>query len=473
MQITNSKALGSVLIACSSLLGSCNVLRQATSPSDKSAAAQTDAVFTDLVRFTDITTLRIHAATREFAQASKDPNAELQAATWRLESQRFLTQTTGGPNSTVAMLDTVVTLTVTRWLHEDYWLPKVYGDSDRIVLAAFENSEKDCWILLERYLDKELVGKVRGVLHAWREQNPELAPAKLIEFPNFYTLVLSQKGKGLFDEGLLGIVGLDPLSGLEPMARQVELSRMLGLRALYFAQRVPRLLGSEIDVRMLTARETSEWHQVLSNLDDVTKTLTQFAATTEKLPEYVRAERESAVKQVSDELSVQRAGIVSDLTTLKGPLDDLVRNSQATLEAATRASTALTGTVTAVDGMLAGISARSKEGEPAERPAGAPEPPPSKPFDPVEYGAMAEHVGTAADHLGGTVRDVTALLATLDQRLPAMQKVLDETAARGQATVDRALLGLLGVGLALVGAWALASLVLRRMRPRATATPSA
>jgi hypothetical protein len=472
MQITNSQLPVLALIACAGLLGSCNVLREATSPSSKSAAAQTDAVFTDLVRYADITTMRIQVATREFAAASKDPDAELQAATWRLDAQRFLTQTAGGPNSTIAMLDTVVLLAVTRWLHEDYWLPKVFGDPDRPMLDALANSEKDGWTLLERYLEKDVVKKAREVLQGWREQNPELTPVKLIEFPNFYTLVQSQKGKGLFDEGLLGMVGLDPLSGLEPMARQVELSRMLGLRALYFAQRAPRLVGSEIDLRVLSARETREWRQVLANLNDVTKSVIKFAATSEKLPEYVKTERENAVKQVNDALTAQREGIVDDLSKLKPPLDEILRNSQATLDAATHASTALTGTVTAVDGMLAGIAARGKE-EPPPRPAGAPEPPPGKPFDPVEYGAMADHVGTAADRLGGTVRDVNALLATLDQRLPAMQKVLDETAARGKATIDRALLGLLGVGLALVAAWALASFVLRRVRPRAPALPPA
>jgi hypothetical protein len=472
MQITIPKSSLAACLLSAGLLGACNIVKAATSPSGKDATAQTDAVFTDLVRYSDITTMRIQLATQEFVAKSKDPDAELQAANWRLESQRFLMQTAGGPNSTVSMLDTVVMIAVTRWLHEDYWLPKVYGDADKPILDAFTASENDGWILLQRYLDDDVVAKAREVLHGWREQNPALTPSKLIEFPNFYTLVRSQKGKpGMFDEGLLGVIGLDPLSGLEPMARQVELSRMLGLRALYFAQRAPRLIGNELDVRMMTARETPEWHQVLANLNEVTQSLARFTATTEKLPEYVRAEREGALKQVGEELTAQREGIVRDLAAAQAPVNGILEQSQAVLESTARASTALTGTVTALDTMLARLSKKEEE-EPPRTP-GTPEPPPSKPFDPADYGEMADHVGVAADRLGGTVRDVTALLGTLEQRLPEVQKVLDETTARGKEGIDHALFGALGVGLAIVAAWAVAAALVRRVRPRAAAAPPA
>ena len=466
MQITIPKASLLAGLAFASIAGSCNIVRTATAPSGKTATPS-EVVFTDLVRYADITTMRVQMATEAFATDSKDPNAQLQAATWRLETQRFLTQTAGGPNSTVSMLDAVVMIAVTKWLHEDYWL-KVYGDADKPLVEALANSENDGWILLDRYLDDDVVKKARAVLQGWRGQNPELTPAKLIEFPNFYTLVQSQKGKpGMFDEGLLGMVGLDPLSGLEPMARQVELSRMLGLRALYFAQRAPRLVGSELDVRMMTARETPEWQQVLKNLDGVTQSLARFTATTEKLPEFVRAEREGALKQVGEELTAQREGIVRDLAASQAPLNGILQLSQSVLDSTTRASTSLTGTVTALDTMLARLA------EEKPKPPGTPEPPPSKPFDPADYGTMAEHVGVAADRLGGTVRDVSALLGTLDQKLPAVQKVLDETTARGKESIDHALRGALVVGIAIVVAWAVAAAAVRRVRPRAVAAPPA
>jgi hypothetical protein len=105
MQTTTPKTSLFAPLARSLLLASCTVRRGSSEPSGNSAAAPKDAVFMDLVQFSDITTLRIQVATRDFTQASKDPNAKLQAATWRLESQRYLTQTTGEPNSTIAMLD--------------------------------------------------------------------------------------------------------------------------------------------------------------------------------------------------------------------------------------------------------------------------------------------------------------------------------------------------------------------------------
>jgi hypothetical protein len=78
-----------------------------------------------------------------------------------------------------------------------------------------------------------------------------------------------------------------------------------------------------------------------------------------------------------------------------------------------------------------------------------------EPFDIGEYGLAAERIGVAAGELNG-------LVAALDQRLPEVRRLLDETAARGDASVDHALLRVLQVGLALIVAAGLARLLVRR-----------
>ena len=46
---------------------------------------------------------------------------------------------------------------------------------------------------------------------------------------------------------LMGLVGLDPMAGLDPAVRQVEQSRLLAERALYYAQRVPIIFDLQLD----------------------------------------------------------------------------------------------------------------------------------------------------------------------------------------------------------------------------------
>jgi hypothetical protein len=225
MQITNSKALVPVLIACSGLLG----IVQRPARGDEAEGrvgrgADGRRVSRTLVRYADLTTMRIQIATREFTAASKAPEAGIQAANWRLDSQRFLTQTAGGPKlddrDARHRGDALGDAVAPRGLLA---AEGVRGLRRAGHITALGNSEKDGWILLERYMDKDLVKKAREVLQGWREQNPALDPAKMIEIPELLHPRPVAEGKGLFDEGLLGMIGLDPLSGLEPVARQVEL----------------------------------------------------------------------------------------------------------------------------------------------------------------------------------------------------------------------------------------------------------
>ena len=416
-------------------VASCKAVHSVVGPSSATQSSASDAVFSDLVRYADLLFTRLKVATREFEKAANSPEADLQSAKWRLEFVSSLTQHVGQPSSISGLLDMVVVASVGRSIHEDYWIPEVYGEADRPLAVAFQNCEEDGWALLERHLKKEQFKEVREVFDRWHERNPKVTPETLLEFPSFLSL-MQQDQRVASDSSLFGLVGLDPLSSLEPMARQVELSRMLGQRALFFATHAPFLVGAEVDVRILEARGTREMHQVLANVDAVSRSIERLAALGEKLPEVIRAERE---------------GIVRDVSTLERPLSTLLQQSQSALDSVAKGSASLTETVNALDRFVENAKGEEK-----------PDDTPSKPFDVTEY-------GVAAGHLGAAARDVTVLLSTLDQRLPEVQKVLDETATQGRATIDRALYGVLLVGIGLIVAATVASILKGRLAPRSSA----
>jgi hypothetical protein len=165
-------------------------------------------------------------------------------------------------------------------------------------------------------------------------------------------------------------------------------------------------------------------------------------------------EREAALQQTAAILDAQRAGLLSDLEQANAPLGSLLQETQATLAAGTSMSIELTAALQALDGFVARFD--KPEGAPnAGVAASAASGVPSKPFDVSEYGIAAEQVGRAAAELNGLVKEI-------DQRLPEVQKLVDDTAARGERAVDHLMLRALQVGLALIAAIALAVFLLRR-----------
>jgi len=189
---------------------------------------------------------------------------------------------------------------------------------------------------------------------------------------------------------------------------------------------------------------------VLSDSERVSKAAASLAETAAALPEAVRKEREAAVAQISAELALQRQGLIADLQAAEEPSRKLLADARATLEAGAQMSTALQGAITSLDTFLDRFD---KPPAPAgAQPAPDSAQPPGKPFDVSEYGASA--------------RELDSMLQTLGRELPAVQRALDETAARGERAIDHAFVRALELGLALIAAAGLALWLLRR-RPQA------
>jgi len=445
-------AAGAALVAGCGLLRSAaeapGRIANAVMPEHESKTPSPEQLLADLMRYSELIVFRVDEATHEFETLSDSPEAELQASRWRLNALRVTTQLTTESNSFSALLDLTVLATTMGWLQEDYMIPEVWGEAARPMHTAMRATEQDGWTLLERHLPAKQVADARAVIVAWREMNPKLEREAMLEFPSFS--VMAAKLSATVDKGssLLGLVGLDPLSGLEPASREIEQTRQFAQRALFFAQRAPRLVGAEVEYRTLRARDSKEVHQLLADTGRMTTTLESFGVTAAGLGEVLGTQREAAVRQIDDALTAQRAGLVQDLEQSQAPLSDLMQEAQTTLTAGQDTSLELANTLRAFD-LVA-----SRFDRPRDPDAGPPGPP-GRPFDVADYGAAAERVGQAAIEL-------RALLETFDARLPEARGLLEEAAASGRRTVDHALLRAGEIALALIVVAALAALVVRR-----------
>lgn len=403
---------------------------------------------TGVMRFADTFTSRITQATQEFAAKSGTPDARIQALSWLTNQSTSAYTIATGPNPRVAVLDMIVLVSLGRMVHEEYWLPKVYGEADRPMLEAFTQLETTVWEVAGQVLAPEQQEAVRTALREWRDQHPDMGVTAFVKLPVFQDLIKGHGEAAAKDQNLGDLLVGDPLAGLEPAVREIEQARLLAERSVFYVQRAPILLATQVELLGLKLARFPEMQRALDDTQRVSKAAESLAATAAALPEAVRVEREAAVKQVADALSAQRQGLLQDLAAAEGPSGKLLGEARQTLEAGTRMSAALEATIATLNTFVGRFD------KPA--PAGAP---PGKPFDVAEYGAAMEKLGTAAHELNG-------MLLSLDQGLPKVQAALDEATQRGQQTIDHAFTRGLELGLALIGVAALAAFLVLRFARR-------
>ena len=64
---------------------------------------------------------------------------------WKISLSSQTCSIASGPNEIANLLDMIVFVTVTRMSLEDYWEPKVFGDSVLPMLESSRNAEKVIW----------------------------------------------------------------------------------------------------------------------------------------------------------------------------------------------------------------------------------------------------------------------------------------------------------------------------------------
>ncbi len=474
-----------IAIAClmASVTPACGLLKSAVDAPGKvtSAVLRTskpprmapDLVQIGVMRFTDRFMAELTQATQDFSQRAATPEARIQAMSWWIEQSTSALTIATGENSYTSLLDLVVLVTLGRIVHEEHWI-KVWGESDRPMVASFIKLEADVWSLAAGVLTEAEQGQVRLMLRQWRESNPDLAVSAFVRLSGFREVMTTQSAKSTNLLGdLASLVSVDPLLGLEPAMREVLQARLFAERTMFYLQRAPILLSTQMELLGLKLTRLPEIRSALESGErisqaaaSIARTADDLAKTAAGLPDNVRTEREAAVKQIADELTAQRQGLIADLEAAQAPTRQILVDASTTLTAGAQMSTALQGAIESLDRFVGRFDKPEPSGQqaPEETPSTVPQssdPPspsaaPGKPFDVTDYGDAAARVGVAA-------RDLNGLITTLDQSLPQVQRVFDEAAQRGQSTVDYAFRRSLQLGGILLAATSLAVLLVRRI----------
>ncbi len=373
-----------------------------------------DTLHPRLMALADNCAQRVSIATESFAEEAKTREAALQSVRWRLAFSRLIYQTATSPSPLSGLLDMLVLVRTGSVLFQSRGIADVWGPPARHIANGIGAMEATCWQVVGDYIGKAQVQELRVTLDAWQEKKLGAAADEIDELPDFRQIAHALgKNESNSNGGIMSFLSIDPLAGLEPVAREVALTRQFTERMLYWAERMPALIDMQVELGTLEAQKLPEVVAAVGSLERATKAAETIADTAKSLPAQIGPEREAAIRQISEELDAQRKALVTDLEQASAPVQKLLVESRETIAAGQALSQELTKTVQAVDAMLKRFDKdpnAPKEPEPAQ---------PGKPFDIVEYGEAATRVGAAAAELRGAITAV-------DQAMPRLQQTIDE-----------------------------------------------
>jgi hypothetical protein len=402
-------ALGQCLLAA--VVGCSTVGRFMPKDESKVRAAQLQALQLKVMRFADDYTGRISDPIADLDPSSTPPEIRLRAHDWRVSQATAAYTIASGANPTINALDMIVLATLSRMVIEDRLLED-YGIRARALLDAHRHLEQQSWSLVDGVLDAEQAKQVRATIDRWRAENPTTNSVSQVRFADFSALELRRGKEQQESSGLFSFIGLDPLSNLDPAVREIEQTRQLAERTIYYLQRAPGLLDMEVERLAYQLAAMPEAERTLTNVDRLSLAAEAVGELSSRAPDIIASERKAIISQLTSALHEEQDRLQPLLVSLRDVLN-----------AGTQTSQSLTGTVTALDAFVGRF--QPAEPEPAN-PAT-----PKRPFDITEYAATARDLAAAAER-------VQALLAQLNTSSKDVERVTRAATQEVNGIIDHA-----------------------------------
>jgi hypothetical protein len=391
-----------------------------------------------VMRFADEYAARIDERVVAFQQATSDPGERLAAQSWLVSQATSAFTIAAGPNPELNAIDMLVFASLSRMVIEDRWVGELYGPRAEGLLAAHRALENRAWEHSTVVLSEAQIVELRSSIEAWHRDNPIARAVPFIHLEDFAFATSATRAGPASSTSIFSFLGIDPLSNLDPAVRELAQSRQLAERAVYYGQRVPKLISMEtqrLAFELAMTPESVGLLQGVGRIGGAAQTASELAAD---LPRLVAEERAALIEQLTGVLDERQ-----------GELQALAVELRSTLEAGGTTSDSVRETIAALDALLARF----------DRPASSAGRPPARPFDVTEY-------TEALRQLGDTAQQLQVLLAQADGKAPALTQLSDGATERLASLVDHMYWRLVQLVLVLVGAAVLGALGYRAIARR-------
>jgi hypothetical protein len=419
-----SRALLVLLIAVTVLSGCALTNRLFRDRAAEERAAALLQLQLAVMRFADEYAARVDERIAAFQQATNDPGERLAAQSWRVSQATGAFTIAAGPNPELNAIDMLVFATLSRMVIEDRWVGELYGPRADGLLAAHRVLESRAWSHADVFLTAAQMDELRTSIAAWHRDNPIGRAVPFIHLEDFAFATSATSAGPSSSTSIFSFIGIDPLANLDPAVRELAQSRQLAERAVYYGQRVPKLISMETQRLAFEMAVTPESLRMLDSVDRIGGAAQATGTLAADLPRLIAEERSAAIEQLT--------GILDER---QGELQALAAELRSTLEAGGTTSDSVRETIAALDVLLARF----------DRSPSATARTDSRPFDVTEYTEALRTLGEAAQHL-------QVLLAQTDGKMPALTQASEQATGRLASLVDHVYWRLVQLILVLVAA---------------------
>ena len=432
-------------LVLAALLCGCKTIER-VDPRNRAAeerAQQLQRLQLEVMRFADEYAGRSREVINQFQAGLQDPDERLATQNWKVQQASSAYTIASGPNPLSNALDMVVLASLSRMVIDDVWVGEDYGARARAVQETYRSLETAAWKLVDGVLSQQHVDQLHQLISQWRANHPDVRSVAYIHFRDFAQNTAAGTDKA-GSGSLLSLVGIDPLSNLDPAVKEIAQTRQLAERAIYYVQRAPDLLDMQVERLSYQFAAMPESRMLLTSVDRVSLVGSASNRLVDNLPDLLDRQREALVAQFTQTLNSQSTA----LGTLAGQLRD-------TLQAGT-------DTASAVNGALQTFERISGQFTSKPRPATTQPQQPRPPFDIRQYTAMLEQAAL-------TARELQNLAQHGDALAPALRAATQDAALQVRGVLNHLFLLLVLLVLVIAAVALLATLVYRRFSLRLAA----
>jgi hypothetical protein len=378
-----------------------------------------------IMRFADTYAVTVAQACDEISATATNADIRLTALRWKLGQATSAYTDATGQNPAINALDMLVLVSMARIVVEGYGV-ETYGDTIQPLLDVQRSLETNAWTLAGGVLKPSQQQELRDLIQEWRVKNPHQHYVGQIRFREFVTAMGKMPSQAAAaPTSIFSLLYLDPLAGLDPTAAAIEETRELGERAMYYTQRMPSLLSWQIEVLAYQLAGQPESKQILNDAERLGTSADIFAKTAQQLPQLINDQRQAAIQQVLD-----------GLTAGGDKSRELLTGTRSAFDSAGDAAKSINTAIKSLTEFVQYVSPTNAS------PASATN---SHPFNVLDYGTAASQIGAAANNLN-------ALLASMNQSAPQLEKLSQQTKADADRVVQRVFwLGVVLILILLVG----------------------
>lgn len=356
-----------------------------------------------------------------------------------------------GANAFANLLDMIVLVTLTRMLVEDRWAPQAKGEAMQPIILVSRDAEKEVWRISSMALKPQQQRELRSSLQTWLKQNPSFISGPEVADLDFVAEIQQfGRNRSSGPTSVFNLLMIDPLSGLDPAAKELAETRLMAERALFLSRHLPELIRWETEFLTMNTLEIPEVKKLLANSTQLAESAKSFSQLSEKLPGLLSTERE----QLLATLKSERQGFTA-----------LAAESKNALAAGKQMADAANATLKSFQAVVAQMEA-------------SPSDPNSEPFRIRDYSAAAAQIGQTSQRLvellglfnqtiaPGNLEVLSSRVDFLTRQAETRSKGVVDYALR-KALIGSALICAMVLGATLVHQWLsawLSSIVSRRSR---------